>query len=142
MKTIHLLQINLHISPEISLKFSIVILGESEEFYVLLGGRGRRYHLSLLKSQVITGWVLRNSSFASSPHFLSCGEGLLAVHWNVSDGQWAILPWTQARLGLSFTSSKNIPWQGYVHSVNAQLMQVFILNHNHIKWFLICPETS
>jgi len=55
MKTIHLLQINLHISPEISLKFSIVILGESEEFYVLLGGRGRRYHLSLLKSQVIAG---------------------------------------------------------------------------------------
>ena len=37
MKTIHLLQINLHISPEISLKFSIVILGESEEFSILEG---------------------------------------------------------------------------------------------------------
>ena len=32
--------------------------------------------------------------------------------WNVSDGQRAILPWTQARLGLSVASSKNIPWQG------------------------------
>ena len=55
MKTIHLLQINLHISPEISLKFSTIILGESEEFDVVLGGRGRRDHLSLFKSQVITG---------------------------------------------------------------------------------------
>ena len=84
MKTIRLLQINLHISPEISLKFSIVILGESEEFYVLLGGRGRRYHLSLLKSHIITG--------SSGIHHLPWALIFSAVEkgYSQSTGMWVM----------------------------------------------------